>query len=71
VTLSFRANFTLNTDFAETEVDGRRVNLTRFPLRFPKKRDFFPDGSNFFNFSATGITPFFSRRIGLGSDGEP
>ena len=71
VTPELRANFTLNTDFAETEVDDRRVNLTRFPLRFPEKRDFFLDGSNFFDFSATGVTPFFSRRIGLGADGEP
>ena len=71
VTPSLRANFTFNTDFAETEVDDRRVNLTRFPLRFPEKRDFFLDGSNFFNFSATGVNPFFSRRIGLGADGEP
>ena len=71
MTPELRANFTLNTDFAETEVDDRRVNLTRFPLRFPEKRDFFLDGSNFFNFSATGVTPFFSRRIGLDTEGNP
>ena len=71
VTPELRANFTLNTDFAETEVDNRRVNLTRFPLRFPEKRDFFLDGSNFFDFSATGVTPFFSRRIGLDTEGNP
>ena len=71
VTPELRANFTLNTDFAETEVDDRRVNLTRFPLRFPEKRDFFLDGSNFFDFSATGVTPFFSRRIGLDAEGNP
>ncbi len=62
-----------NTDFAETEVDQRRINLTRFPLYFPEKRTFFLEGSEYFNFgtSAGGggydesFVPFFSRRIGL------
>ena len=71
VTPELRAKFTLNTDFAEIEVDDRRVNLTRFPLRFPEKRDFFLDGSNFFDLSTAGVTPFFSRRIGLDTDGNP
>ena len=43
-------NLTVNTDFAQTEVDQRLVNLTRFPLFFPEKRDFFLDGATFFNF---------------------
>lgn len=59
---------TLNTDFAETDVDSRQVNLTRFPLFFPEKRSFFVEGSNMFSFG-TGLghdfIPFFSRRIGL------
>ena len=42
---------TVNTDFAETEVDKRQVNLTRFPLFFPEKRAFFLDGATFFDFS--------------------
>ena len=71
VTPELRAKFTLNTDFAEIEVDDRRINLTRFPLRFPEKRDFFLDGSNFFDLSTAGVTPFFSRRIGLDADGNP
>jgi hypothetical protein len=59
-----------NTDFAETEVDERQINLTRFPLFFPEKRTFFLEGSEIFNFGTTGgndpsFTPFFSRRIGL------
>ena len=58
---------TINTDFAETEVDTRRVNLTRFPLFFPEKRGFFLDGATFFDFPNNG---FFSRRIGLTS-GQP
>jgi hypothetical protein len=74
VTPGLRANFTLNTDFAETEVDQRRVNLTRFPLFFPEKRDFFLEGSGFFDFSrepGNTIKPFFSRRIGLDPNGNP
>ena len=69
VTPSLRANFTVNTDFAETEVDDRQVNLTRFPLRFPEKRAFFLEGSNFFDISGFGDA-FFSRRIGL-NEGQP
>ncbi len=61
--------FTLNTDFAETEVDARQINLTRFPLFFPEKRPFFLEGANQYEF-ALGLgemtfIPFFSRRIGL------
>jgi hypothetical protein len=68
---SFTPNFTgavsYNTDFAETEVDDRRINLTRFPLYFPEKRTFFLEGSDIFNFGGGGenFYPFFSRRIGL------
>jgi hypothetical protein len=59
-----------NTDFAETEVDERQINLTRFPLFFPEKRTFFLEGSEIFNFGTTSgyhenFIPFFSRRIGL------
>ena len=55
-----------NMDFAETEVDERRINLTRFPLFFPEKRMFFLEGSETFNFSSSNsFMPFFSRRIGL------
>jgi len=63
ITPSLRAALTLNTDFAEVEVDQRRVNLTRFPLRFPEQRDFFLEGSGVFEFN--WADPFFSRRIGL------
>ena len=82
-----RTNFTVNTDFAQTEVDQRQVNLTRYSLFFPEQRDFFLDGATFFDFaSPTGdeninaqqtsleserIIPFFSRRIGLSSNATP
>lgn len=69
------AALTLFTDFAETEDDGRQINLNRFPLFFPEKRDFFLEGIGYFGFgasSAGGTTylPFFTRRIGLASDGS-
>lgn len=67
-TPNFIGAFSYNTDFAETEVDERRINLTRFPLFFPEKRTFFLEGSEVFNFGTTGsesFAPFFSRRIGL------
>lgn len=71
ITPSVRASMTINTDFAETEVDQRRVNLTRFPLRFPEQRNFFLEGSSIFSFApSSGVEPFFSRRIGL-VGGEP
>ena len=51
LTPQLKPNLTINTDFAQTEVDDRQVNLTRFPLFFPEKRDFFLEGSGNFDFS--------------------
>lgn len=66
LTPNLRASVTVNTDFAEVEVDDRQVNLTRFPIRFPERRDFFLEGSNVFRFApSSDIEPYFSRRIGL------
>jgi hypothetical protein len=76
VTKSLTADFTYNTDFAQVEADLQQVNLTRFSLFFPEKRDFFLENSGTFLFAnvagtrSTGTpdtTPnlFYSRRIGL------
>ncbi len=78
VSSSLTADFTYNTDFAQVEVDEQQINLTRFSLLFPEKRDFFLEGRGLFDFAKTGSvlttgaasnenTPimFFSRRIGL------
>jgi len=80
VTASLTADFTINTDFAQVEIDEQQVNLTRFNLLFPEKRDFFLEGRGIFDFArggpgAAGMmmtaalsdTPylFYSRRIGL------
>jgi hypothetical protein len=66
---------TLNTDFAQAEVDEQQVNLTRFPLFFPEKRDFFLENSGQFTVSSQGndrlLDLFFSRRIGLSDSGQP
>jgi len=72
-TPSLTLALTVNTDFAETEVDERQVNLTRFPLFFPEKRDFFLQDAGIFEFGGIrrNPLPFHSRRIGLGPTGEP
>lgn len=73
LTPQLKANLTVNTDFAQTEVDDRQVNLTRFPLLFPEKRDFFLDGAGNFDFARepSDFNAFFTRRIGLDQRGLP
>jgi hypothetical protein len=68
-------DLTLNTDFAQVEVDDEQVNLTRFSLFFPEKRDFFLENSGIFDFGVQGnpfeppqFQMFFSRRIGIEED---
>ena len=74
VTPNVTLDFTANTDFAQVEIDEQQVNLTRFSLFFPEKRDFFLEGRGIFDFArgGLGITDvadlpylFYSRRIGL------
>ena len=77
VTPNLTADLTLNTDFAQVEIDEQQVNLTRFSLFFPEKRDFFLEGRGIFDFARGGSgtnftintsdTPylFYTRRIGL------
>jgi hypothetical protein len=77
LTPSLTLSLTANTDFGETEIDDSQVNLTRFPLFFPEKRQFFlEDAGNFATNDLTStsgplvIIPFFSRRIGIADDGK-
>jgi hypothetical protein len=72
VTPSLAATLTVNTDFADAEVDQRQVNLGRFPLFFPEKRAFFTQDASLFTFGGINSDPlpFFSRRIGLADDGS-
>jgi hypothetical protein len=80
ITPSLKSVLSFNTDFAETAVDDRQINLTRFDVLFPERRDFFLDGSSHFSFGIQGddgnpygkaIIPFLSRRMGLDSNGLP
>jgi hypothetical protein len=73
ITPSLSSALTLNTDFSATDVDDRQVNLTRFSLFFPEKRDFFLEDSEVFEFGglAQNGRPFFSRTIGLSATGQP
>ncbi len=86
VTPALNASLTLNTDFSATEVDDRQVNLTRFGLFFPERRDFFLQDADIFEFGriterergspferplAENARPFFSRTIGLSARGQP
>jgi uncharacterized protein DUF5916/cellulose/xylan binding protein with CBM9 domain len=74
LTPSVTLDATYRTDFAQVEVDQQQVNLTRFNLFFPEKRDFFLENTGIFSFGPTAnanLVPFFSRRIGLSSAGTP
>ena len=79
VTGGLNLDLTYNTDFAQVEVDEQQVNLTRFSLFFPEKRDFFLENAGFFKmgtggtFTSTTVETdlFFSRRIGLSDTGQP
>jgi hypothetical protein len=80
ITPSLTADMTWRTDFAQTEVDDQQVNLDRFPLFFPEKREFFQEGAGIFDFgNAYGegtfappdVKLFHSRRIGLSARRQP
>lgn len=69
ITPTLRMNLTFNTDFAQVEADQQQINLTRFPLFFPERREFFLEGQDYFDMGmGSRIIPFYSRRIGLAED---
>src|SRR5207244_7900240 len=78
VTQNLTADVTYNTDFAQVEADEQQVNLTRFSLFFPEKREFFLENQGLFQFGATNNfassnqVPIlcYSRRIGLDNERE-
>ncbi|HTE27723.1 carbohydrate binding family 9 domain-containing protein [Flavitalea sp.] len=66
VTSSLNLDLTVNPDFSQVDVDQQVINLNRFELFFPEKRQFFLENGDLFNnFGYQDIRPFFSRRIGL------
>jgi hypothetical protein len=78
ITPGVTLDLTVNTDFAQVEADQQQINLTRFPLFFPEKREFFLENATVFRVKRVGsgfrsnnrdLIAFFSRRIGL-SEGE-
>ncbi len=72
VSENFHLDLSLNTDFAQVEADDEQVNLTRFPLFFPEKRQFFQEQAGLFEFDfGAGGRLFHSRQIGLGPDRTP
>ncbi|MDP1569750.1 MAG: DUF5916 domain-containing protein [Vicinamibacterales bacterium] len=71
LTPSLTLDATVNTDFAQVEVDDEQVNLDRFSLFFPEKRPFFLENAGFFSVGNPGeVDLFFSRRVGIGRSGE-
>ena len=76
LTANLTADVTMNTDFAQVEVDEQQVNLTRFSLFFPEKRDFFLEGRGVFDFGRGGVGNNFGgggagRRFGGGGGDRP
>jgi len=75
VTPGLTLDLTVNTDFAQVEADEQQINLTRFSLFFPEKREFFLENASIFQFGKVGrgfgpgaggdLIPFFTRRIGI------
>ncbi|MDH5805365.1 MAG: carbohydrate binding family 9 domain-containing protein [Gemmatimonadota bacterium] len=71
LTSNLTLDATINTDFAQVEVDSQQVNLTRYSLFFPEKRMFFQERSSLFDFNTGGFSRLFhSRRIGLNDTGD-
>ena len=71
ITPSLTLDLTYNTDFAQVEVDEQQINLDRFNLFFPEKRPFFLENAGLFSVGSPGeVDLFFSRRIGIGEDGD-
>ncbi|MCX8056305.1 MAG: carbohydrate binding family 9 domain-containing protein [Ignavibacteria bacterium] len=66
LTQNLSLDLTFNTDFAQVESDRARINLSRFPLFFPEKRDFFLENASIFDYTfGFRNNVFYSRRIGL------
>lgn len=71
VTSAVTLDLTYNTDFAQVEVDQQQINIDRFNLFFPEKRPFFLENAGQFSVGSPGeVDLFFSRRIGIGPNGE-
>ncbi|MEM0962981.1 MAG: DUF5916 domain-containing protein [Bacteroidota bacterium] len=65
VTPSTVLDLTVNTDFAQADADQQVINLSRFSVFFPERRQFFLESADVFDIGSDNFTPFYSRRIGL------
>ena len=65
ITPTFKLNFTVNTDIAQVESDKKIINLSRFSIRYPEKRQFFLEGKNYYDMNVGRSEIFYSRRIGI------
>ena len=70
ITPTLKLNFTANTDFAQVESDRKQINLTRFSLYYPEKRQFFLEGKNYYDMRVGRASLFYSRRIGIDQNRE-
>jgi len=70
ITPTLKLNFTVNTDFAQVESDRKQINLTRFSLYYPEKRQFFLEGKNYYDMNVGKARLFYSRRIGIDQNTE-
>jgi len=70
ITPTLKLNFSANTDFAQVESDRKQINLTRYSLYYPEKRQFFLEGKNYYDMNVGNNRLFYSRRIGIDQETE-
>ncbi|HHJ10208.1 MAG TPA: hypothetical protein ENK25_04875 [Bacteroidetes bacterium] len=70
ITPTLKLNFTINTDFAQVESDRKQINLSRFSLYYPEKRQFFLEGKNYYDMDVGNVRLFYSRKIGIDQNTE-
>ena len=70
ITPTLKMNFTVNTDFAQVESDRKQINLSRFSLYYPEKRQFFLEGKNYYDLNIGSAELFYSRSIGIDQNVE-
>jgi len=70
ITQTLKLNFTVNTDFAQVESDKKQINLSRFSLYYPEKRQFFLEGKNYYDLNIGRVRLFYSRKIGIDQNTE-
>lgn len=70
ITPTLKLGVTVNTDFAQVESDRQQINLSRFSIFYPEKRQFFLEGKNYYDMDVGRVNLFYSRRIGIEESNE-